>query len=661
MLKLNGDLLKERYARMCKNIEKYSIEDLITKLKYDNHFYPFGHLYDKKRITDYFNNIKNTKIDNPKHGYIYNILSVIPLLANFNKDTICTINKYINKINIPSEDLITLITAYTNYYFVRTSYNIINKEPKNYTYFEDLLLSNNLAAKQCENLVTFNNLFFNYLNYYKTTGYYKKEEKSDITLDNINKLYMFLQILCGYKDFYETCLFEKYNIKQIRNDKDIFYIATMYDKDYSKIRTISDIRQSKYIFGYLYFLDNNPHLKTKISNFVLQKIKFKKITNIRFENNKINYELDEASNASEFLDEYNKLNCFVMPFYQFMINNNKYSELINDYLILYSKFQDFFKQIQIKCNTSDIKSLDDLKNIPAKINKNILKNYLLNTTTYPQETIQKFLKILGNKNTINFFKKPLLPIGNDYLFHLLNITGNITVNNIDDWLEINNVNLQERGIIFEDYVKAKTKEILKNKNYKFFIPDIKKFKNSNENEEEIDLIISLENIILLIELKCIKYPIEYHDIENAKQRLLEGVSQIKRKMVFVQDNTQLFKSKQVNIENKEIIPLVITNNPNFTGLIVNNVPIIDFELFNNYIDVGKFITFKIDNKSFKEDKSVIYYNNQREFELKIKDFMNNPIPLKDIEEKIELSKTQIIHDNKIFKCLNPKLYIERYN
>ena len=226
---------------------------------------------------------------------------------------------------------------------------------------------------------------------------------------------------------------------------------------------------------------------------------------------------------------------------------------------------------------------------------------------------------------------------------------------------MNNLNLQERGIIFEDYIKDKTKEILKNKNFKFFIPDIKKFKNSDENEEEIDLIVSLENIILLIELKCIKYPIENHDIENAKQRLMEGVLQIKRKKSFLQGNVQLFKSKQINIENKEIIPLVITNNPNFTGLIIDNIPIIDFELFNNYINVGKFITAKIDNQSFEEHKSVIYYNNQREFEENIKDFMNNPIPLKDIEEKIELSITPVILDDNIFKHLNPKLYIERYN
>ena len=34
-------------------MEKYSIEDLIAKLKYDSHFYPFGYQYNDKKIRDY--------------------------------------------------------------------------------------------------------------------------------------------------------------------------------------------------------------------------------------------------------------------------------------------------------------------------------------------------------------------------------------------------------------------------------------------------------------------------------------------------------------------------------------------------------------------------------------------------------------------------------
>ena len=642
-------------------MKNYSIEDLITKLKHDNHFNPFGHQYDDKKIKNYIKNIKIQELDISENNYIKNILRILPVLACFNKDGINEINKYIDKINMPSEELVELIIAYTNHFFARTYYKITNEPPQTFTHFENLLSHNSADAKTCEALITYNNLFFNYLNYYKTTGYYNKENPTNITLNNINKLHCYLQILCSYKDFYETCLFEKYDIEQIEFDKNIICVARMNDNNYSKIRAMSNIRQSKYIFEYLYFLNNNETLKTRVSSFVAQKTKLNKIKNISVKNNQVNYELEITNNPLELLDEYHTLNCFIASFYLFMIDNQQYFELINDYLILYSKFQDFFKQVQIQCNISNIKSIDNLKNIPAKIKKKQLEKYLIDTTTYSQETIQKFLKTLENKGTINFFKKPLLLINDDYMFHLLNTTSNITLNNIDDWLEINNIDLQERGPIFEAYVKKKTKKILANKNYKFFIPDDKKFKNSDGTEEEIDLIIDLENIILIIESKCIKYPIENHDIENARQRLLEGVEQILRKKEFLQKNIQLFKSKNINTENKEIVPLVITNNPNFTGLIVNNVPIIDFELFNNYIDVGKFITAKIDNNSFKESQSKVYYENQREFEANIKDFMNNPIPLQDIEKKIKLSTIPVILNSEIFKLLNPKIFIERYN
>ena len=642
-------------------MKNYSIENLITKLKHDNYFNPFGHQYDGKKIKNYLKNIKIQELDIGENNYVKNILRILPVLARFNQEGINEINRYIDKINIPSEELIELIMAYTNHYFARTYYKIMNEPPQTFMHFENLLSHNSTDVKICEALITYNNLFFNYLNYYKTTGYYKKENPTNITLNNINKLYCYLQILCSYKDFYETCLFEKYNIEQTEFDKNIICVAKMNDSNYSKIRAISDIRQSKYRFAYLYFLDDNKTLKTRISSFVVQKIKLNKIKNISVKNNHVNYELEITNNSSGLLNEYHALSCFVTPFYHFMMDNQQYFEIINDYLILYSKFQDFFKQDQNQCNISDIKSIGNLKNIPVKINKSCLEKYLIDTTIYSQETIQKFLKTLVNKCAINFFKKPLLLINDDYMFHLLNTTANVVLNNIDDWLEMNNLDLQERGTIFEAYVKNKTKKILENKNYKFFITDDKKLKNSDGTEEEIDLIVDLENIILILELKCIKYPIENHDIENAKQRLLGGVEQILRKKEFLQKNCQLFKSKNINAENKEIMPLVITNNPNFTGLIVNNVPIIDFELFNNYVNVGKFITAKIDNNSFKESQSKVYYDNQREFEANIKEFMNSPIPLQDIEKKIKLSTMPIILNSQIFQCLNPKIFIERYN
>ena len=235
-------------------MKNYSIEDLITKLKHDNHFNPFGHQYDDKKIKNYLKNIKIQELDISENNYIKNILRILPVLACFNKDGINEINKYIDKINMPSEELVELIIAYTNHFFARTYYKIMNEPPQTFTHFENLLSHNSPDAKTCEALITYNNLFFNYLNYYKTTGYYNKENPTNITLNNINKLHCSLQILCSYKDFYETCLFEKYDIEQIEFDKNIICVARMNDNNYSKIRAMSDIRQSKYIFEYLCFL-----------------------------------------------------------------------------------------------------------------------------------------------------------------------------------------------------------------------------------------------------------------------------------------------------------------------------------------------------------------------------------------------------------------------
>lgn len=89
-------------------------------------------------------------------------------------------------INMLFENLMTLITLYTNHCFAKISYKII----KNLYRLGELLSSNDSAVKHCENLVTINS--FLCLNYYKPTKYYNREESFYIILNNINKLHILL-------------------------------------------------------------------------------------------------------------------------------------------------------------------------------------------------------------------------------------------------------------------------------------------------------------------------------------------------------------------------------------------------------------------------------------------------------------------------------------
>lgn len=316
-----------------------------------------------------------------------------------------------------------------------------------------------------------------------------------------------------------------------------------------------------------------------------------------------------------------------------MISDKENVDLINDCLILYAKFQEFFKKVIENTNFKFIETPKDTNNIPFKINKNILKNYFLETTNIPEKTVSKFLKTLSNGKFINFFKKPLLSKGNDYLFHFLNSTANIAVNIIDDWLEENNFKLEERGVIFEQFIKNELTMVFQEKKYNYYIFNKSKFKSTNI-EEEIDLIIVLNNIILLGEAKCIKYPIEIRDVDNACGRVLEGVEQVKRKMEFIKNNEALFNIDGITIEGKTIIPFVITNYPCFSGWCPDDIPVVDYELIRNYIETGALLYSKIEFKTLTEQGKKEYYSNQKEFEERFNDFLNTPEPILDIKRSL---------------------------
>jgi len=641
------------------NSEKL-INNLLNELKYNPKFNPFHSKFNFEEVLKLIKLFpKGDPVITNENIYIFNLIKILSDLNHISNDSIKHINRCIHEANLELDELQELLVALANHYFLFAQ-NEANKKYKEakMTYLEDSLNISSKYAAKIESTLDTNNILFNYFeNYYKDI--YKTDDirPKNKDLKAMDKISVYTQILNIYKTFYEKCLYEKFNIKKIERDENLIYLACMVDEEYHIARKISDIRYSKYVFAYLTHLNQSSTRKQMLYETFSNKVKNKKIDKIILENSGIKYTLTDANRDN--LDEYFHLLCHLMPFYSFIISNNNTSELILDCLILYSKFQEFFSEVIANTNFTLIETQEDIDKIPFKVNKKILKNYFLETTNIKDEVIDKFLKTLSNKRTINFFKKPLLPKNDYYLFHFLNATANNALNIIDDWLEDNNFKLDGRGVIFEKFIKSELSTIFQEKNYYYHIFDKSKFK-STTNHEEIDLIIVLENIVLLGEAKCIKYPIEIRDTENSCQRILEGVEQIKRKMEFIQNNENIFNINGVNINNKKIIPFVVTNYPCFSGWCPDDIPIIDYELFRNYVDTGALLYGKIDTGVISEEGKKEYYSNQKEFEERFESFLKNPEPIQDISSKLELSCEAPISDASIFMLINPKLLMQEY-
>ena len=108
---------------------------------------------------------------------------------------------------------------------------------------------------------------------------------------------------------------------------------------------------------------------------------------------------------------------------------------------------------------------------------------------------------------------------------------------------------------------------------------------SNGNEEEIDILISMKNAVLVADAKCIHYSIEPINYSEAWERLVDGCEQVIRKIEFIKNNAQYF-SGLGDYSSKKFVPFVVTNYPTFTGFSHKGVYVIDSHSFLSYMLCG---------------------------------------------------------------------------
>lgn len=287
----------------------------------------------------------------------------------------------------------------------------------------------------------------------------------------------------------------------------------------------------------------------------------------------------------------------------------------------------------------------DLNNYPIKIKRDNLIEYLVSRLNLKESEVNKCLYAFtcmldGN---IDVWKKPLLLQKDVFYLALLPIKAPIMVRIIDGWLDFLNFNLGERGKLFEDYVKNRIKQIFTLKKRELYIyPKSKVY--SSSNFEEIDLILVLKNVVIIAEIKCQPYAVNPREHFNAHNTIKKGVKQVKRKTEFLLSEKLEDKDLQARIEGKEIISLVITNFPTFSGYSIDGIPIADFYLLDAYFSSGSvsdgYIKFKYGFTKRVINKRSYYYNSENTMNSRLKSFLNDPPPVRNLENHFELKTSK---------------------
>ena len=292
---------------------------------------------------------------------------------------------------------------------------------------------------------------------------------------------------------------------------------------------------------------------------------------------------------------------------------------------------------------------EDFSSIPCKIVKSDLISYVQTLTGILPMKIQAVITALeADWNIYNdIWTSMLYPVGKYYLLPFFSIINSAPYNVIDQLLLRGGFNLDDRGAQFEMYLFTQLTQ--KATAYPIVCLPTGKY-GEKGNDEEIDVLISMKNVVLVADAKCIHYSIDPLNYAEAWERLEEGCVQAARKAKFVKNNPQYF-SALGDYSSKAFIPFVITNYPTYTGFSYNGVYVIDSHSFLAYMQGNSMI---IERPTLTEGPIVEikeFYQNEDQFSNEFaKYLLDNPI-------KKELIKRIYIHEGLLVPGTDPWRFV----
>ncbi|NCU39948.1 hypothetical protein EOL99_03595 [Candidatus Falkowbacteria bacterium] len=488
-------------------------------------------------------------------------------------------------------------------------------------------------------------------------------EISKEALDKVVKLYTFAGYYYVIKDAYDVSVWENGCIDlDEKKNLHIKYPDPLYPK--LKNIGVTRLQQNVSLFGLHSYelLQKDFSLREKFLDNKSKKLKLRGIKTLQITNGEIKLSFEKCNISITQADIINEAAMMVYyPFFEDIPLKKIGNMTLDDVLVLFGKLQQLVEQVlKERPKKAEVKTVTDLEDFAYRIPVDAVRTYLHETTKISNNQINHFLKIsesCDGLKRIDLWARPLMKVDNYYFLPLLPINAPNILYLIDVWLDAGGYDLEKRGKLFERYIKDLVKKSL-DERFTYEIPNKNKFFADKRIYEEIDFILILKEVILVAEVKCIKYPFGPRDYYNSLQRLTEGADQIIRKVQFLKENAAILVDDLGKINEKELIPVVITNYPSFSGLKIKNIPVIDFFILDGYINSGKLEQTKIEWKDKSQMNLVdkikkVYYSNEEEFNRNLKEYMTYPTPVEDILPKLSLHENKITLDD-----VKPQIYMQ---
>ncbi len=609
----------DEYRRFRKTIAPYF---------YESGYNPFSMAYNQAKVDDYI-----TKLDsNGQPTEIHN-LKQYRFFHEFHKRLFRELEAEVNKLSTTKEDFIRTEIAIANEIYFKLKKQIQENLPednatalnfRNVTVEKETTPDNPQPLNGLlENTIEYLNLLINYAKRKQFVNNDIAESEEEI-IKRYETIFKNANEYSELKHHFDSCLNCSGKIT-CENERIVFEVRDVALS--LSLQLMEVIIENNSQFSYFSFENALQkggiiRIPKREHNFILDKVSF--------ENGEWKYNLKERSDTE--LATLLVYEIIIKDYYPFIteIELLKLERLtLRDLLLLSESMSELAYSLhtvlQTRETNNEIESIKD-NNAPL-IHVTFLKTYLIAVTGLTEKQIMKYLEMQTNSWSQNLYAKPLIKIGDSYIFPFLPVAAYNHFFLLDHWLEVADISLDERGIKFQEIVKNKMK-IFKDKIFnKYKVIDQNEISvtiNSKRQMEEIDLIVELKDVLLIGEIKCIKYPMSEREcFDGITQRVDEAIQQLLTKEQFLVQNAEEIKRKYNFDAKKKIVKVVVLNYPVYNCYTVEGIPVVDYKTLLSYFHSSGYSIKSMNVQEMEVVTRESYYTSEETFNSNLLPYLCN--------------------------------------
>ncbi|GEM65270.1 hypothetical protein SF1_32520 [Sphingobacterium faecium NBRC 15299] len=386
---------------------------------------------------------------------------------------------------------------------------------------------------------------------------------------------------------------------------------------------------------------NKIRQRNQIMEFFITANRFQKNKLIRpistIANGQINFsrgsQPDETNMEAQILCDF-----LAFHFHLNLAKLNEFEEFrVNDLFKLFEYLRATFHSVDVDSIVSKATSSQDYRYIPYEIEIDHLNAFLSSESGISIELTKRFTSLLSQplSQDMDIWAKPFIQVGNNLLFLLGAIGGHLTYQ--FEHLLDGFVPEHEQMKLFKNHLELELNTSKHGHTLKQV--DISPV-SANLSSEGLLVYQSLKHL-LVFQLCLIKYPLD------AITTAAEMVSLFKQ-VEILKSNIEVLKANIKDLTGREQVKIVgslVTNHPLFSGMTLEDIPVLDAILLKNYIDVGKYrrgmIVMSPEQINSEDISSYPYYHDDESFDKNILSFLYQPSPVHEMVKNIRLENFKI--------------------